>query len=232
MTGVVEVCKQIVAGSGLTGTFQFTVTGGNGFSSTVSVPVGDCSSPITVPAGLVMVRETGDLSESVTAITATQTAAGTNAIVGPNAGPSADLPTATVVAAVAAGDASQQTLVTVTNNSVRLKLCKYVDGGLTNTTAPGNSRFPFTFSAAGNAGPTADCAADAGGGELVRDRGLHRRRHLPCRAHGPDHGGDHGGHEGRFDHDQPDGQHRRHADGRPRFAEPAEPDDLGRARCR
>jgi hypothetical protein len=155
---VVEVCKQIVTGSGLTGTFQFTVTGGNGFTSTVSVPVGDCSAPITVPAGLVMVRETGDLSESVTAITATQTAAGTNAIVGPNAGPSADLPTATVVAAVAAGDASRQTLVTVTNNSVRLKLCKYVDGGLTNTTAPGNSRFPFTFSAVGNAGPNGPIA--------------------------------------------------------------------------
>jgi hypothetical protein len=158
VTGVVEVCKQVVTGSGLTGTFQFTVTGGNGFTSTVSVPAGDCSSPITVPAGLVMVRETGDLSESVTAITATQTAAATNAIVGPNAGPAADLPTGTVVASVVAGDASRQTLVTFTNNSVRLKLCKYVDGGLTNTTAPGNSRFPFTFSAVGNAGPNGTIA--------------------------------------------------------------------------
>jgi len=38
VTGVVEVCKQIVTGSGLTGTFQFTVTGGNGFTPPGSVP--------------------------------------------------------------------------------------------------------------------------------------------------------------------------------------------------
>jgi hypothetical protein len=132
VTGAVEVCKQIVTGSGLTGSYTFTVTGGNGFTSTVSVPIGACSSPITVPAGLVMVHESGDLAEAVTSITATQTGANTNAVMGPNAGPSADLPTGTVVAAVTAGDASRQTVVTYTNNSVRLKLCKYVDQGLTN----------------------------------------------------------------------------------------------------
>ena len=150
VTGLVEVCKQIVTGSGLTGNYTFTVTGGNGFTSTVSVPVGACSTPITVPAGLVMVRETGDLAEAVTAITATQTGANTNAIVGPNAGPAADLPTATVVAAVTAGDASRQTIVTYTNNSVRLKLCKYVDQGLTNL-----GPYPFALTSTGNAGPTA-----------------------------------------------------------------------------
>jgi len=150
VTGAVEVCKQIVTGSGLTGNYTFTVTGGNGFTSTVSVPVGACSTPITVPAGLVMVRESGDLAEAVTAITATQTGANTNAIVGPNAGAAADLPTATVVAAVAAGDASKQTIVTFTNNSVRLKLCKYVSGGLTNL-----GPYTFALTSTGNSGPTA-----------------------------------------------------------------------------
>ncbi len=82
-TGVVEACKSIVAGSGLTGSWQFTITGGNGYSSVQNVTAGTCSPPVTVPAGKVIVQETGDASESVTAITATQGALpGTNAILG------------------------------------------------------------------------------------------------------------------------------------------------------
>ena len=164
VTGVIEVCKAIVTGSGLTGSWQFTITGGNGFSQVVNVPIGTCSSPVTVPAGNVKVQETGDLSESVTAITGTKTASNTNAIVGPLAGGLPDLPNATVVVTVAAGDASKQTIVTMTNNSVRLKLCKYVDQGLTNTTAPGNSQFPFTFVTTGNAGPNGPIAPLSLGG--------------------------------------------------------------------
>ena len=76
---------------------------------------------------------------------------------GRNSGPAADLPTATVVAAVAAGDASKQTLVTMTNDSVRLKLCKYVDQGLT-TDGPREQPFPFKFAASGNAGPNGPIA--------------------------------------------------------------------------
>ena len=41
VTGVIEVCKAIVTGSGLCGSWQFTITGANGFSQVVSVPVGD-----------------------------------------------------------------------------------------------------------------------------------------------------------------------------------------------
>ena len=145
--GVVEVCKSIVAGSGLTGSWQFTLTGENGYSSVQTVAASTCSSPVTVPAGHVIVRETGDASENVTAITATQGALpGTNAVTG-----GLSLATATVVVAVQAGDASTQTLVTMTNDSVRLKLCKYVDQGLTNTG-------PYTFrfgTVTGNAGPNA-----------------------------------------------------------------------------
>jgi hypothetical protein len=148
VTGVIQVCKKIVTGSGLTGSWQFTITGGNGYSSTQTVPAGACSPPVTVPAGKVKVQETGDASEAVTEITATQTASATNAVLGPLAGPAPDLDTATVVAAVSAGDASKQTIITYTNTSVRLKLCKWVDSG----TPLGP--YPFTFpSVTGNPGP-------------------------------------------------------------------------------
>ena len=157
VTGWVEVCKQIVAGSGLTGSWSFTIVGGNGFATTVSVPAGNCSQPIQVPAGKVVVREVGDASEAVTAITATRTAALINVVLGPLAGPAPDLDTATVVAAVVAGDVSTQTLVTFTNNSVRLKLCKYVDQGLTNL-----GPYTFTFpTVTGNPGPVGPIATES-----------------------------------------------------------------------
>jgi hypothetical protein len=150
VTGVIQVCKKIVSGSGLTGSWEFTVTGGNGYSSKHVVPIGACSPPVTVPAGKVKVQETGDASQAVTEITATQTASLNNAVLGPLPGPAPNLDTATVVAAVAAGDASKQTLITYTNTSVRLKLCKWVDGPTGTPLGP----YPFTFpSVTGNAGP-------------------------------------------------------------------------------
>ena len=147
VTGDVEVCKLIAPTSGLSGNWQFTIMGANSFSTTVTVAAGDCSSPIVVPAGRVLVQETGDAAENVTAITATQIAGNVNAIVGPNAGPSADLPTARVVAAVSVGDATNQTIVKFTNDNVRLKLCKYVDAG-----TPAGT-YNFALSSTGNAGP-------------------------------------------------------------------------------
>ena len=145
VTGVVEVCKNLVSGSGLTGgSWNFTVTGGNGFTDTVGVTASSCSDPITVPAGLVKVQETGDLAENVTQITATQNSGTTNAVVGPDAGPSADLPTATVVASVAAGDVSDQTLVSMWNDGVTLKLCKVAADGVTPSPTPA-----YTFALAG-----------------------------------------------------------------------------------
>ena len=73
VTGDVEVCKVLAPTSGLTGNWQFTITGANAFSQTVTVAAGDCSAPIVVPAGRVLVQEAGDAAENVTAITATQT---------------------------------------------------------------------------------------------------------------------------------------------------------------
>jgi hypothetical protein len=148
--GYIEVCKAIVAGSGLTGTWAFTITGANGYSLVQSVPAAACSDPILLPAGVVKVQETGDLAENVTAITATQGASPpVDVTVGPDAGPKADLPTATTVAKVtAATDPSNQTLITFTNDSVRLKVCKYIDAGLTNI-----GPYTFNFTATGPSGP-------------------------------------------------------------------------------
>ena len=150
--GVVEVCKVLAPGSNLTGNWQFTITGANAFSQTVTVPSGDCSSAITVPAGRVKVTETGDAAENVTAITATSPG-NSNAIVGPLAGPSADLPNATVVASVNPGDATQQTIIKMTNDSVRLKLCKYQQG------LTAGQSYTFTFpTVTGNPGPVGPIA--------------------------------------------------------------------------
>ena len=155
VTGVIEVCKNIVPGSELTGNFQFTISGANGFSTQRSVPVGACSPGVSVPAGKVEVQETGDLATNVTAITAIQTAEAVDATLGPNAtAPLYDLAGAVTVAAVTAGDSSVQTLITFTNDSVRLKLCKIWD-----SSAPSPvPAFPFSLTTAGPAGPSGPVA--------------------------------------------------------------------------
>ena len=49
VTGVIEVCKNIVPGSELTGNFQFTISGANGFSTQRSVPVGHAAPACRFP---------------------------------------------------------------------------------------------------------------------------------------------------------------------------------------
>lgn len=117
VTGFVEVCKDAALGSGLTGSFQFTITGAMNFTQTVSVPVGACSNSIQVPAGQVQVQETGSPATYVTDIEAQPSSALL----------SSDLTNATAQLAVAAGDVSTESIVTFTNNTSRLKICK-VDG--------------------------------------------------------------------------------------------------------
>ena len=157
LQGYMEVCKTLTAGSGLTGNWTFTVTGGNGYSSTQTIPASTCSAPFLTPIGYVKVQETGDLAENVTAITATRQAGTLNVVDGPNPGapPTADLPTQTVVTDVVAppatGDTSQETLVTFQNDSVSLKLCKWVSGEPTPSSGP----YSFSWSASGPVGPPA-----------------------------------------------------------------------------
>ena len=148
VTGYLEVCKQAAAGSGLTGSYSFDVTGADGYTSSTTVPVGACSNPaMQVPAGQVTVTE-GGTNLYVTGIVATLNGSG-NELVG-----SPDLTNGTATATVvASADASTQTDVTYTNDVVALKVCKVWDA--MNGAEPGGSAtmFPFTFSASGAAGP-------------------------------------------------------------------------------
>jgi hypothetical protein len=150
VTGFVEVCKRAAANSGLTGSFQFTITGAMGFAQTVSVPVGACSNSLQVPAGQVQISESGDAATFVTAITAQPS----NALI------SSDLNAASAVISVPAGDVSTESIATFTNDTARLKICKVAgDRSLLGQT--------FTFTANGTnlsvpagAPPNGTCVLD------------------------------------------------------------------------
>jgi len=133
-TGFIEICKNAAPGSGLTGSFTFTITGPMGFSATVTVPVGACSNSILVPAGTVVVTETGDARTFVTSIT-TQPA---SALV------SSNLANATATVRIAAGDVSTETIVTFTNSTSVLKICKLTGPDASGNTIPAGTNFPFT----------------------------------------------------------------------------------------
>jgi hypothetical protein len=130
VTGFIEVCKKAAAGTGLTGNFQFTITGAMGFTDTVSVPVGACSNSIQVPAGPVTVTETGTARTYVVDITVQ----GPGGIV---SGP--DLANATVTVNVVPGDVSTEEIVTFTDSPSVLKICKVAG----DSSLLGQS-FPFT----------------------------------------------------------------------------------------
>ncbi len=133
VTGYVEVCKNNAADAGLTGSFTFTVTGNNAFSTTVSVPIGHCSFPILVPAGSVTVTEAAP--NSVSSITVQNGAPSTTSTAGGTA-------TVTVKASPAPGDESQEAIVTFFNETVQLKICKIAsDSGVNGRT--------YTFTAVG-----------------------------------------------------------------------------------
>jgi len=155
VSGYVEVCKAAAAGSGLTGAavFNFTLTGGDGMSASASAPVGQCSSPVSVPAGSVKIVEGSGVPSSlfVTSITSPNGAA--------LSGTSLSTGTTNVnVAPAAAGNTSIQSDVLYTNNVVTLKVCK----NFTGSPDPVSS-YPFTFSAAGT---NATAAGGAASGSL------------------------------------------------------------------
>lgn len=128
VTGYVEVCKKAATGSGLTGSFQFTITGAMGFSQNVSVPVGACSNSIQVPAGPVTIKETSP----ATYVTAIDVQPAANEI-------SSSLSDATTRINVAGGDVSTETIATFTDAASVLKICKVAgDSSLL------GQNFPFT----------------------------------------------------------------------------------------
>jgi hypothetical protein len=146
--GYVEVCKAQVAGAGLDGqSFSYTIQGAMGFAATANVLVGACSNPIYAPAGHVNIAEGGP-SAFVTSIS-TQPG---NRLLDSDLGAG----TATVaVTAAASGAVSGESIVTFTNNSAQLKICKVAgDEALIGQ--------PYTFTANGTATFTVTAGAGAG----------------------------------------------------------------------
>lgn len=105
-TGFIEICKE-TAGRGVSGNFQFTVTG---VAQPISVPVGACSPALEVPAGPTTVTET---------LRAGTTLAMCPVALAPATVVSCNLPAQSAVVTVAAGDTSTQTILTFTNRSSR-----------------------------------------------------------------------------------------------------------------
>jgi hypothetical protein len=139
VNGYVEVCKYNEPDAGLTGSWTFGIKGNNGFSTTVTVPVGDCSFPVLVPAGSVTVTETPGVPTSVSDITVQNGDPSTTS-------PSTGIATVTVKAEPAPGDESQEAIVSFYNETVQLKICKIAsDPGVT---------APYTFTAVGTGDPT------------------------------------------------------------------------------
>jgi len=116
--GYVEMCKRQVTGAGLDGqSFSFDVRGGMGFSQTVTLPVNGCSNPIFAPAGHVDITEQG-AATFVTSITALPTDA---RIMWSSL---ADAKATVAVLPAAVNDVSNESIVTFTNNTSQLKICK------------------------------------------------------------------------------------------------------------
>ncbi len=132
LTGYIEICKKGAPGTGLSGSFQFTITGAMGFSQSVGVPVGACSNSIQAPAGSVKVVENA-AATYVTSITAQPAAALL----------SSNIATASSVLAVKAGDVSTESIVTYTDSPSVLKICKVAGSNNLGSVVVGTS-FPFT----------------------------------------------------------------------------------------
>jgi hypothetical protein len=156
VTGFIEVCKDTPVGSGEGGSYTFDISSANvdgagkliGFDTSVTDQMGQCSSPIVVPAGSVTVTEEGS-NLNLTGVTGVYNFGSTSAI---TSGP--DLTAGTVTVNVSAStDASvSQTDVTYYDDVVMLKVCKIWDG---ENAPPGGwgTMFPFTETATGTNTP-------------------------------------------------------------------------------
>ena len=116
-TGYLEICKEADPNSPtpVTGSFTFMVNG-----QAVSVPVGQCSQAIQLPAGTATITETSPANFRVTAITTDI----------PERRVSFDLENKTTTVQIVAGDVSTQTIVRFRNSAVQtgfLEICKKAD---------------------------------------------------------------------------------------------------------
>lgn len=116
--GTIEVCKQMAAGTVAPSmSFSFTVTDNDGVVHSLSVPVGQCSLPLTVPAGTATVTEGAAANYHLASVTGNGTLVSTS-------GNSATFN-------VAAGGVSTETVATFYNavNQASFKVCKLATAG-------------------------------------------------------------------------------------------------------
>ena len=132
-TGYLKICKA-AAGPGVTGSFQFTVSG---VKSVVTVPVGGCSASIVAPQGQVTVTEIAQVGIAVADVTASPV--GRLVSKAPSA--------RKAVVKVPAGSVASQTVVTFTNKAVPtgvVQVCKKAAAG-----DPLTGSFTFMVAASG-----------------------------------------------------------------------------------
>jgi hypothetical protein len=156
VTGYVEVCKATPAGSGLTGTFGFTLSSAlksgtfatASYAGATSATVGACSSPIQVPAGTITSVENGT-NLYVTNITANLDGYPTTSPLYKNELVSSNLVSGTAVSNVLkSADVSTQTDITYTDNVVALKVCKLWSPST--ATGPAGQLYTFTVTPGAN----------------------------------------------------------------------------------
>jgi hypothetical protein len=143
-TGVLEVCK-VASGAGVTGTFQFTVSG---IAAPVSVPVGGCSNPLTVTAGQVTVTEVARAGFVVETITTSPV----ERLV------SKDIAAGRAVVTVPVGTVANQTIVTVANKTApppkgTVKVCKVAGPGVA-----AGEEFAFTVGTTATTAKAGSCS--------------------------------------------------------------------------
>ena len=135
--GYYEICKTQVQGAGLDGqSFTFAVQGANGYTASLSVPVGGCSFPQYAPAGHVNIQEDPGTNTYVdTQQDPTDHTWGISSSTGDLL--DSDIADASAVLGIrpaAPGDTSGESIVTFRNNSSLLKICKVVPNDLEGTT--------------------------------------------------------------------------------------------------
>ncbi len=148
--GNVEVCKNVAAGSNLTGAFSFNVTGADGWtaSPTVTILPGQtnaCSMPIPMPAGTVTTSEQGANQYITGIVAAANTGSAKNV---PELQPGANLVTGVATENVLpANGTANETIITYTDDVVGFKVCKSWDWS-TGNPASMSTTYPITTTVA------------------------------------------------------------------------------------
>lgn len=139
-TGFLEVCKAS-DGSGVSGAFRFTVG-----TRTIEVPVGACSAPIQLPAGIVTVTEEPVAGVAVSGI----------AVSPPDRTLGTSVADRTATVRIVPGGVDTQTIVTFTNRSEVgiLTVCKAAGSGIV-----AGTNFQFVAGGRVIAVPAGECRA-------------------------------------------------------------------------